>query len=305
MALTGPQFESNAPTQSHRIAFGEIIPAHAIPAESPLDVCPPTFRLNELIAALAVLSLTALVPLTRYLFFLGPGVTLVSIRDLKPIRIGVLEGEPIRLEGLTMIFEGPPPPDKPQLIPIIGTLEDLLIDPSVEYLVVDLNSATGGLHILELVRRSRPGMRQIVIGPEHDDEKVLEAIVAGARAYLDSSASPQTVRMAIDVVVSGSIWAPRRLLSKLIDRLLGVPESHLATPLTLQLTARERQVLELILLARSNREIARQLGIEERTVKAHVGRLMRKTGADNRIELSMRALNRSLVAEPEQIGKTE
>jgi predicted transcriptional regulator len=44
-------------------------------------------------------------------------------------------------------------------------------------------------------------------------------------------------------------------------------------------------------MARSNREIARHLGIEERTVKAHVGRLMRKTGADNRIELSMRALH--------------
>jgi len=46
-----------------------------------------------------------------------------------------------------------------------------------------------------------------------------------------------------------------------------------------RLTARERQVMDLILLARSNREIARELGIEERTVKAHVGRLMRKTGA--------------------------
>ena len=52
-----------------------------------------------------------------------------------------------------------------------------------------------------------------------------------------------------------------------------------------------REVLEHILMARSNREIARQLGIEERTVKAHVGRLMRKTGSDNRIELSMRALH--------------
>ena len=48
-------------------------------------------------------------------------------------------------------------------------------------------------------------------------------------------------------------------------------------------------------MARSNREIAAQLGIEERTVKAYVGRLMRKTGADNRIELSMSALNRSLL----------
>jgi DNA-binding NarL/FixJ family response regulator len=102
------------------------------------------------------------------------------------------------------------------------------------------------------------------------------------------------VRTAIEVVTSGSIWAPRRLLSKLIDRLLKVPDSSLTNG-NPHLTGRERQVLDLLLTARSNREIARQLGIEERTVKAHVGHLMRKTGADNRIELSMRALNASMV----------
>jgi DNA-binding NarL/FixJ family response regulator len=204
-----------------------------------------------------------------------------------------------------MIFEEMPPPDQPQLIPVFGTLAELLANYEVEYLVIDLNSAAGGLDTLELVRRSRPGMRQIVIGPEHDDEKVLDAVVAGARAFLDSSASPHTVRMAIDVVVSGSIWAPRRLLSKLIDRLLDVPEGRIAAP-GLFLTAREREVLELILLARSNREIARQLGIEERTVKAHVTRLMRKTGSDNRIELTMKALNRSLLPpKTEQVSRIE
>jgi DNA-binding NarL/FixJ family response regulator len=145
---------------------------------------------------------------------------------------------------------------------------------------------------LEGVKRSRPGMRQIVIGPENDDELVLEAVTAGARAYLSSSADPHTVRMAIDIVVSGSIWAPRKLLSRLIDRLLGVPGAGAGGPGGLQLTTREREVLDLILQAQSNREIAEQLGIEERTVKAHVGRLMRKTGAENRIELSIRTLNR-------------
>ena len=62
-------------------------------------------------------------------------------------------------------------------------------------------------------------------------------------------------------------------------------------------------MLDLILLARSNREIAEELGIEERTVKAHVGRLMRKAGAENRIELSIRALNRrSLRPAPKPIS---
>jgi DNA-binding NarL/FixJ family response regulator len=103
------------------------------------------------------------------------------------------------------------------------------------------------------------------------------------------------VRRAIEAVTSGSIWAPRRLLSKLIDRLLKVSDTSL-TNTEHSITDRERQVLEHILMARSNREIARHLGIEERTVKAHVGRLMRKTGADNRIELSMHALHHPQVS---------
>jgi DNA-binding NarL/FixJ family response regulator len=221
---------------------------------------------------------------------------LPSLVNAQIIRIGLPAGEPVRLEGLTSIFDESPLPGQARLVPMIGTLAELLANPTLEFLVIDLNSSNGGLDLLEKVRRDRPGIRQIVIGPEQDDELVLEAIIAGGRAYLDSSASPQTVRQAIEVVVSGSIWAPRRLLSKLIDRLLAVPESS-ATTAPLRLTARELQVLELILLAKSNREIASQLGIEERTVKAHVGRLMRKTGAENRIELSVRALNRALVTQ--------
>ena len=210
------------------------------------------------------------------------------------IRIGVLAGEPIRLEGLSTVFEELPEAGRPQLIAVIGALAELLADPDLSYMVVDFNSSSEGMKTLEHVKRARPAIRQIVIGPEHDDELVLEAITAGARAYLDSSADPHTVRQAIDIVVSGSIWAPRRLLSKLIDRLLGRPAGGSGGFGDLQLTIRERQVLDLILLARSNREIAKQLGIEERTVKAHVGRLMRKAGAENRIELSIRALNSRL-----------
>jgi DNA-binding NarL/FixJ family response regulator len=224
-------------------------------------------------------------------------VKMSTMRVPRPIRVGLVADEPLRLVGLTSIFDGPTPGGQPPLIPVIGTLKELLAMTPLEYLVLDLNASSAGLGILEAIRRTRPAIRLIVIGPEGNDELVLESIIAGARAYLDSSAGPQMVRQAIDVVTSGSIWAPRRLLSKLIDRLLSVPDAALsnANP---YLTVREQQVLDLILLARSNREIARQLGIEERTVKAHVGSLMRKTGVDNRIELSMRILSRPIVPHP-------
>lgn len=226
---------------------------------------------------------------------LGSGF-MCSIHKLQPIRVGLIADEPIRLEGLASVFEENAGKDHAQLVPVIGAIEELLQTATLEYLVVDLNSSSGGMKTLEIIRRRRPDIRLIVIGPEGDDELVMESIIAGARAYLDLRASPQIVHQAIEVVTSGSIWAPRRLLSKLIDRLLPVSDSSLTNDPP-HLTVREQQVLDLILLARSNREIALQLGIEERTVKAHVGRLMRKAGADNRIELSIRALSRTLVAD--------
>jgi DNA-binding NarL/FixJ family response regulator len=215
-------------------------------------------------------------------------------RNPEPIHIGLMSDQPIRLEGLISIFDQPAEDGSSPLRPVTGSLPEMLARTTLEYLVVDLDASSGGVAILDSIRRARPNLRIIVIGPQGNDELVLESIIAGARAYLDLTADTTMVRHAIEVVTSGSIWAPRRILSKLVDRLLKVPDSSLTTG-TPHLTDRERQVLDLILLARSNREIARQLGIEERTVKAHVGRLMRKTGADNRIELTMRALNRPLL----------
>jgi DNA-binding NarL/FixJ family response regulator len=175
---------------------------------------------------------------------------------------------------------------------VIGSLPELLALVSIEYIVVDLHAFPAGIEALEVVRQTRPNVRLIVIGPEGDDELVLRAIIAGARAYLGLTADPEVVRKAIEVVTSGSIWAPRRLLSCLLDRLLEVPKASPAAAGP-QLTLRERQVLDLLLKAQSTREIASQLGIEQRTVKAYVTRLMRKTGADNRIKLSVSALNGS------------
>ena len=211
-----------------------------------------------------------------------------------PIRVGLLAGEPIRLEGLTTVFEQEPQPGRARLLPVVGSLGELLADVAIGYLVIDLSSPSGRLETLAEVRGARPQLRLIVIGPEGNDDLVMDSITAGARAYLAGSAGPEVVRQAIEVVISGSIWAPRRLLSQLIDRMLKSSQKNGAGAPPI-LTAREKEVLNLILLARSNREIACELGIEERTVKAHVSRLMRKTGAENRVDLSMWAVNGSLI----------
>ena len=223
----------------------------------------------------------------------GSAVTLAS-SDPEPVRIGLLVGEPIRDAGLASIFDLPAEQGHAPLVPVRGSLRELLALNTLQYLVVDLHSSTGGFEALKAVRQRRPDIRSIVIGPEGDEDLVLTAITAGARAYLGLSAGPEMVRQAIEVVTSGSIWAPRHLLSRLIDRLLGV--SRVTRKVTHpQLTLREHQVLELLLSAHSTREIASGLGIGERTVKAYIGRLMRKTGSDSRVKLSISALSRSIM----------
>jgi DNA-binding NarL/FixJ family response regulator len=225
----------------------------------------------------------------------GENFIMSANRKSESIRIGIMADEPIRLAGLSSVFDQPGNEGRAQLVPLPGTMRELLARPSLKYLVVDMQCSSVGLKVLETVRRARPDLRMIVIGPAGDEELVMKSVVAGARAYLDLSASPETVRDAVEIVTQGSIWAPRRVLSKLIDRLLDNPEAGVTAVPSEKLTERERQVMALIMKARSNREIALQLGIEERTVRAHLARLMRKAGVDNRIKLSMSALGRSLV----------
>jgi DNA-binding NarL/FixJ family response regulator len=78
----------------------------------------------------------------------------------------------------------------------------------------------------------------------------------------------------------------------LIDRSTVSPQGRFVRD---RLTSREKEVLQMLVAGRSNKEIASPLGIEERTVKAHVGKLMRKLGAKNRINLSVHAITHSLV----------
>jgi DNA-binding NarL/FixJ family response regulator len=208
-----------------------------------------------------------------------------------PVRVGIVSTEPIRRAGLMGIFD-----NHPSIVPVSGSLDLLLADRGLRYLVTDAGNGTVSLEMLFTVRHRRPDMRQIVIGPGGDDDLVVKSILSGARGYVEANSPPQAVRRVIEGVIAGLIWAPRRVMSRLIDRLLSHPTASAPTG-SLLLSPRERQVLDLIMLAKSNREIAQELGIEERTVKAYVVSLMRKKGTENRISLSVLATHESWVAE--------
>ena len=207
--------------------------------------------------------------------------------DSTRVRVGIVSSESIRLAGLMSAL------DQHTSVEVVqGELESFLSDLSIRHLILDAGNSASWMEMQYMVRRIRPDIRQIVLGPAGDEELILRSITAGARAYLDASCGPLAVRQAVEAVIAGTIWAPRRLLTILIDRLLSHTGPHVPVQAPV-LSPRERQVLDLIMTARSNREIALELGIEERTVKAYVANLLRKTGSENRVTLSVQAVQGS------------
>jgi DNA-binding NarL/FixJ family response regulator len=200
------------------------------------------------------------------------------------IKIGLLDFEPLRVAGFESVCE-----PLPHVRAVRTTLREALDDPELDMVLLGLHSDSGSFDLLARIKAARPRLKMIVMGRETDEETVISAIAAGAKGYLDERASPEQVVMCIDVVDSGSIWAPRKVLSTFVDRMLNPTENKPVKRHNLTFTKREEEVLKLLRAARSNREIARTLGIEERTVKSHIAKLIRKAGVENRIALSVRA----------------
>jgi DNA-binding NarL/FixJ family response regulator len=207
----------------------------------------------------------------------------------RPLRIGLMDFEPLRVAGFESVFDGVPN------IEVVATdLAGVLANHEFEMVMLGLHNPIESFELLARLKAARPKVKLIVMGSESDDETIISAIGAGAKGYLEETATPEQVMQCIDVVQSGSIWAPRRVLSAFVDRMLHSSEKPVLRH-SFNFTERERAVLKLLVAAQSNREIAETLGIEERTVKSYVAKLMRKVGVENRIALSIHAASRVLV----------
>ncbi len=205
------------------------------------------------------------------------------------IRIAVVESDPLRFVGFRTLFDA-----ESDFELFAATLGDL---PHRENVDLVLLGSRGGQNLFDLMaglKATRPDLRIIVTGSGADDETILKAVAAGAKGYVDEAATPAEFVQAIRIVNQGSVWAPRRVLSTFIERVSANP-GRIFPAGRVSFTDREKEVLELLVAGRSNKEIGSVLGIEERTVKAHVAKLMRKVGVQNRIALSVHAITHSLV----------
>lgn len=163
-------------------------------------------------------------------------------------------------------------------------------DSTINMVLVGTQGSADPLKTIGSIRAAHPALPVLVMSHTAGEEAILKVLMLGAKGFLHESSSPGQFEKALRMVASGSIWAPRRIQAELIQRLLAARDSQGHGPVArVSFTGREQQVLNLLLGGHSNREIARSLNIEERTVKSYVTKLMRKMGVTNRIALSVRA----------------
>jgi len=205
------------------------------------------------------------------------------------IRIAVVESDPLRFVGFRALFDS-----ESDLELLSASLNDIAVQQNIDLVLLGNRAGQNLFDVMASLKATRPDLRIIVTGSGMDEETILKAIASGAKGYVDEAAAPQEFVQAIRIVNQGSVWAPRRVLSMFIERVSTSP-GRIFPAGRVTFTDREKEVLEMLVAGRSNKEIGAALGIEERTVKAHVAKLMRKVGVQNRIALSVHAITHSLV----------
>jgi two-component system, NarL family, response regulator LiaR len=147
-----------------------------------------------------------------------------------------------------------------------------------------------GVGAMRELRRRVPETRVIVLTSFADDERLLGAIRAGAAGYLLKNAEPQEVVRAVRAASAGQTLLDPAVAARVVESIADRDQVAGAE----SLTPREREVLGLIARGRSNKLIARELGIAEKTVKTHVGHVLAKLGVTDRTQAAVIAVRTGL-----------
>ena len=154
-----------------------------------------------------------------------------------------------------------------------------------DVVVLDLRlPRISGFDVIATLRKERHPARIVVLSNYQGSEDIYRALQAGAMAYLTKDTSGDEVINAIQSVSRYLRYLPRVALDRLAERMPAI-----------ELTPREREVLLCITQGRSNREIADELGIAEKTVRIHVSSMLEKMGVRDRTQATIYALQRGLV----------
>ena len=154
------------------------------------------------------------------------------------------------------------------------------------------------LEVVAQLLQAEPKRLVVVLSATPDQTEGLRAINAGAKGYCHLYAVPELLQEVARVVQQGGLWVGPELLERIVaatrDLLArSAAADQLPAPDLSALSAREAEVAQAVAAGKSNREVAEQLFISERTVKAHLGAVFEKLGVRDRLQLALRMSGRA------------
>lgn len=221
-----------------------------------------------------------------------------------PIRVALVDDQQLVRAGFRMVIDSQPDLEVvleagngAEALRRLAVVETDVVLMDVRMPEMDGLAATARL-TSDATNGRHPTPRVIVLTTFDLDEYVLSAIKAGASGFLLKDAPPEEMLAAIRTVHAGdAVIAPsstRRLMEHLVTALPDL-DARTQHPGLAELTDREREVLVLMARGRSNTEIGRDLFVAEATVKTHVGRILAKLGARDRVQAVVVAYESGLV----------
>ena len=147
--------------------------------------------------------------------------------------------------------------------------------------------------LIASVRRQAAERPLVVLADVPDEDEALATLAAGASGYCNGHAAPAVLTQVGLAVANGGLWVGQNLMQRLLSAtargLAASPSAKSADGAVWRerLTVREQEAAMLIAQGASNKEVASHMAITERTVKAHVGALLEKLGARDRLQLSL------------------
>ncbi|MER3422162.1 MAG: DNA-binding response regulator [Nitrospiraceae bacterium] len=167
---------------------------------------------------------------------------------------------------------------------------------SVKPAILLLDLALPQLHDargLSEIQQVSPSTRIILLTKTPSEKEGTAMLAAGARGYCETNIDPLLLKKAVKMVRKGEIWVGRKVISHLLETLVSLTEQQRSKSLhelsvSLEnLTPREREIVHQIGRGASNKEIASQLHVTEKTVKAHLTSIFRKLGIPDRLQLAL------------------
>jgi DNA-binding NarL/FixJ family response regulator len=203
-----------------------------------------------------------------------------------PVRVLLVDDDDLMRAGLTAVLSSD------ETIDVVGEAPDgraaveraIELRPDVVLMDVRMPGLDGIAATRELLAVS-PGARVVVLTTFEQDDYIFGALSAGASGFLLKRTRPEELIAAIHTVAAGDSLLSPSVTRTVIQRVAGQPAPDAGAEARLdELTARERDVLELIARGLSNGEIAATLVIEESTVKTHVRHILRKLRLRDRVQ---------------------